>query len=99
LALCIALVDVNVPPQQSDRQLLQFLGASGRQFLLIATKSDRLSHNQLHNVLRTLGEEYPTAQLLPYSSKTGTGRDELWKQIREVCQAVADGAPTSAAQY
>ena len=99
LSLCIALVDVNVPPQQSDRQLLQFLGACGRQFLLVATKSDRLSHNQLSNVLRTLGQQYPTAQLCPYSSKTGTGRDELWKQIREACQVVANGAPSSAAQY
>ncbi|MGB0102596.1 MAG: ribosome biogenesis GTP-binding protein YihA/YsxC, partial [Candidatus Sulfotelmatobacter sp.] len=41
LALCLALVDVNVPPQASDRQLLDFLNASGRDFLLIATKSDR----------------------------------------------------------
>ena len=99
LALCIALVDVNVPPQQSDRQLLQFLSACGRQFLLVATKSDRLSNNQLNHVLRTLGQEYPSARLLPYSSKTGAGRDELWKQIREGCQAVANGAPSSAAQY
>ncbi|MGC2259076.1 MAG: ribosome biogenesis GTP-binding protein YihA/YsxC, partial [Candidatus Sulfotelmatobacter sp.] len=38
LALCLALVDVNVPPQDSDRQLLDFLNASGRDFLLIATK-------------------------------------------------------------
>src|SRR5215475_8125314 len=59
LALCIALVDVNVPPQRSDRQLLHFLSSSGRQFLLVATKSDRLSNNQLSNVLRTLGREYP----------------------------------------
>src|ERR1035438_1914129 len=45
-ALCLALVDVNVPPQDSDRHLLDFLNASGRDFLLIATKSDRLSNNQ-----------------------------------------------------
>ena len=32
LALCVALVDVNVPPQDSDRQLLDFLSASGRDF-------------------------------------------------------------------
>ena len=43
LALCLVLVDVNVPPQQSDLQLLQFLSASGRDFLVVATKSDRLS--------------------------------------------------------
>ena len=98
LALCIALVDVNVPPQQSDRQLLQFLSASGRQFLLVATKSDRLSNNQLNNVQRTLGLEYPTARLLSYSAKTGAGRDELWKRIREACQPVPSGAPSSTAQ-
>jgi GTP-binding protein len=49
LALCIALVDVNVPPQDRDRQLLDFLNESERDFLLIATKSDRLSNKQLRN--------------------------------------------------
>jgi GTP-binding protein len=86
LALCVALVDVNIPPQQSDRQLLDFLSASRREFLLVGTKADRLSNNQLQNALRTLGEQYPTARLLPYSSKTGAGRDALWKQIREAAQ-------------
>ncbi len=84
MALCVALIDVNVPPQQSDRDLLDFLSASGREVLLVATKADRLSNNQLHNVLRTLSNEYPSARLLPYSSKTGAGREELWKQIRQV---------------
>jgi len=89
LALCVALVDSNVPPQESDRQLLDFLSATGRNILLIATKSDRLSNNQLNNVLRTLREQYPSAQLLPFSAKTGAGRDELWKQIRQVAQSAA----------
>lgn len=97
LALCVALVDVNVPPQDSDRRLLDFLGASGREFLLVATKSDRISNNTLHHVLRTFSQQYPSARLLPYSSKTGVGRDELWKHIRLVALANAAGsaAPTS----
>lgn len=98
LALCVALIDVNVPPQQSDRQLLEFLGTTGRDFLLVGTKSDRLSNNQLNNVLRTLGNEYPTARLLPYSSKTGAGRDELWKQIRQVAEQAASQMPSSTAR-
>jgi len=98
LALCIALIDANIPPQDSDRQLLQFLNGSGREFLLVATKADRMSNNQLHGALRTLAEEYPAARLLPYSAKTGAGRDELWKQIRQVTQGVAAAAsPTSTA--
>jgi GTP-binding protein len=83
LALCLALVDVNVPPQASDRQLLDFLNTSGRDFLLIATKSDRLSNNQLRNALKGLAEAYPTAAVVAFSAKTGAGRDEVWKKIRQ----------------
>jgi GTP-binding protein len=86
LALCVALVDVNVPAQQSDRQLLDFLSSTGRDFVVVGTKSDRLSNNQLNNALRSLGEHYPSARLLAFSSKTGAGQEELWKQIREVAQ-------------
>jgi GTP-binding protein len=91
LALCVALVDINVPPQQRDRQLLDFLASTGREFLLVATKSDRISNNQLLNAMRTLGKEYPAAKLLAYSSKTGVGRDELWKHLRHAAQQVAVG--------
>jgi GTP-binding protein len=96
LGLCIVLVDANVPPQQSDRQLLDFLTASDRDFLLVATKSDRLSNNQLHNTLRTLTEEYPEARLLPFSAKTGAGREELWKEIRQAAQPTTMAEPSPA---
>jgi GTP-binding protein len=86
LGLCLALIDVNVAPQQSDHQLLEFLRASRRNFLVVATKSDRLSNNQLQNALKTLGAGYPAAPILPYSAKTGAGRDELWKQIRQTAR-------------
>ena len=89
LALCVVLIDPNVPPQQSDRQLLDFLSASGRDFLIVATKSDRLSKPQLQNALRKLGQEYPQARMLPFSSKTGAGREELWKQIRQASSQMA----------
>ena len=98
LGLCVVLVDANVPPQQSDRQLLDFLSASQRAFLVVATKSDRLSNNQLHGALRTLTQEYPAARLLPFSAKTGAGRDELWKEIRQAAQqmAAAEASPGAA---
>jgi GTP-binding protein len=94
LALCVALVDVSIPPQQSDRQLLDALSVLGRDFILVATKSDRLSNPKLQNSLRTFAQEYPAARLLPYSSKTGAGRDELWKLIRRAAsQAAIAAAP------
>jgi GTP-binding protein len=82
LALCLALVDVNVPPQESDRQLLDFLASSGRPFLIVGTKSDRLSGNQLRNSLQTLTREFPQARILPFSAKSSAGREELWQEIR-----------------
>ncbi|MGA8152200.1 MAG: ribosome biogenesis GTP-binding protein YihA/YsxC [Terriglobales bacterium] len=82
LALCMALVDVNVPPQESDQQLLQFLEASDRPFVIVGTKSDRLSGNQLRNALRSLEQEFPQAKVVPFSARTGAGREELWREIR-----------------
>ncbi len=86
LALCVALIDVNVPPQPGDRKLLDFLSGIKRPSLIVATKSDRLSGNRLHNALRSLSQEYPDAPILPYSARTGAGRQELWQEIRQVVE-------------
>ena len=82
LTLCLALVDINVPPQQSDGQLLDFLNASGRDFVVIATKSDRLSNPQLSKALKRLAEIHPAVPIFPFSAKTGAGRDAVWSKIR-----------------
>ena len=83
LALCLALIDINVAPQESDRQLLDFLNSSNRDFILVATKSDRLSNNQLSNAMNRLKEAYPGAAAIAFSAKTGAGRDEVWNRIRQ----------------
>jgi len=87
LALCLVLVDVNVPAQESDRELLDFLGSSGRPFLIVGTKSDRLSGNQLRNSLQGLTREFPQARILPFSAKSTAGREELWKEIRAAVES------------
>ncbi len=89
LTLCVALVDVNVPPQPADRQLLDFLSEIGRPTLIVATKSDKLSSNQLRNALHTLAQEYPLSQILPFSARTGAGRQELWNEIRKQTSDIA----------
>jgi GTP-binding protein len=81
LALCLALVDSNVPPQHSDRQLLEFLVAAKRNHIIVATKCDRLSANEMRQALQALGQEYSQARILPFSAKTGAGKDDLWAQI------------------
>ena len=84
LAGCIVLVDSNIPAQPSDLQLIEFLRAAQRNFLVVATKADRLSGNKLNNSLKTLGRELRIETVLPYSAKTGAGRDELWKAIKVI---------------
>jgi GTP-binding protein len=87
LALCLVLIDVNVPSQESDRQLVEFLAASQRPFAVVATKSDKLSGNQLNNSLRTLTQGLPEVKIVPYSARTGAGHGELWHEIRQAVRA------------
>jgi len=81
LTLCIALIDARIAAQESDKELLAFLRESGRPHIVVATKADRLSGNELRNSLRKLAAELGTEALLPFSSKSGTGRDDLWRAI------------------
>jgi GTP-binding protein len=82
LALCLVLVDSNIPPQASDAQLAEFLTARERPYLIVATKCDRLSCNQLQQALRSLGQAYGGVPIVAFSSKSGSGREELWGHIR-----------------
>jgi GTP-binding protein len=82
LALCIALVDPNIPPQTSDQQLIAFLTSLARPFLVVATKSDRLSNNQRAKALAVLGEAFSGTTVVPISVKSSAGRDDLWRTIR-----------------
>jgi GTP-binding protein len=82
LRLAIVLIDVNVPPQPSDQQLIQFLQHAQRDFLVVGTKSDKLSGNKLKAALSMLAREHGVPSILGYSVRTGTGRVELWRAIR-----------------
>ncbi|MGA2851267.1 MAG: ribosome biogenesis GTP-binding protein YihA/YsxC [Terracidiphilus sp.] len=81
LRICVCLVDSNVPPQESDRQLLDWLRAAGRDFAVVATKIDRLSGNERTRNLLALRKGLEVDELLPVSAKTGSGIKELWAQI------------------
>jgi GTP-binding protein len=82
LTLCIALVDPNIPPQASDERLIEFLSSLQRPFLVVATKSDRLSNNQRAKALAALGQAFGGTTIVPISVKSAAGRDELWRTIR-----------------
>src|SRR5271157_1338359 len=81
LRLCVCLVDANVPAQQSDRQLIDWLRAAGREFAVAATKIDRLSGNERTRNLLALKKGLDLDEVLPVSAKTGYGIKELWSRI------------------
>ena len=83
LSLCVCLIDSNVPPQERDRQLIDWLRAVDRDFVIVATKTDRLSGNERTRNLAALRKGLGVEAILPVSSKTGAGIRELWAKIEE----------------
>ncbi len=94
LVLCIVLVDVNIPPQELDVQLLEWLRQRDRNFLLVATKSDRVSGNRLRASVQKLSEslEVPVKQIIPFSAKARIGHEDLWRAIKEAAGVQGPGA-------
>ncbi len=83
LGLCVCLVDSNIPPQARDVQLLEWLQAAGRGFVVVATKVDRLSGNERTRNLSALKKGLEVEEILAVSAKTGYGVRELWARIEE----------------
>ena len=86
LALGICLVDTNIPPQDSDRQLIDFFQQMQRPYLVVGTKADRLSNNALAKSVAALKREHEIAEVLPVSAKTGAGIKELWVRLSAVME-------------
>ncbi len=93
LVLCVSLVDISIPPQQSDIQLHEWLRHHDRPFLVIATKADRISNNQLRKALATLAAELglEADRILPFSAKSQTGHAALWRAIQSAAGIAAPG--------
>lgn len=89
LVLSILIIDSRHPPTANDLRLKSWLEHHGLPFVVVSTKADRLSNNQLRNSLRTTATDLgiDVGAILPYSSVTGRGGDKLWKAISERVEA------------
>ncbi len=88
LTMCICLIDSNIPAQPSDAQLISYLHSTGRRYLIVATKSDKLSGNTRTKAQASLKAALEVETILMISAKTGAGMKELWAAI----EAAADEA-------
>jgi GTP-binding protein len=81
LALSIQLVDSRHSPTELDKQLHEWLIFNQKPHIIVATKADKLSSNKLRKSLDEIEKQLPQSRVIAYSSETGKGRDELWREI------------------
>ena len=89
LVLSILILDSRHAPSAQDLQLESWLEHHELPFVVVSTKADRLSNNQLRTSLRTTANTLgmDIGAVLPYSSVTGRGGDRIWKAIAERIEA------------
>ena len=81
LVLSIHIVDSRHEPTKLDLQLHEWLECQAQPRLIVATKSDKLSNNELRKSIERAQRAFKEDKVVAYSAKTGRGREEIWRQI------------------
>jgi GTP-binding protein len=86
----VHLVDARHPPTKHDHDMVEYLGTLGLPTLIVLTKMDKLKHAERSRAVARAREALALeeSQLLPFSSKSGEGRDALLMALADV----VDGA-------
>ncbi len=80
------LVDIRHAPGANDKMMYQWIVDSGFKPIIIATKLDKIKRSQVQKqlkLIRTTLEVLPDTLMIPFSSQTKQGRDEIWAVIDE----------------
>jgi GTP-binding protein len=83
LKLAIMLVDSRIPPTDSDQTMKGWLDHFGIPNLVVLTKSDKISRNELTKALRKCAETLQTKEIIAFSAITDFGKDAVLKKIRD----------------
>jgi GTP-binding protein len=81
LVLSIHIVDSRHEPTTLDLQLHEWLEHSARPRLIVATKSDKLSNNELKQSLGRVKRVFSEDRVVAFSARTGRGGNEVWQAI------------------
>lgn len=90
LRLVVSILDVRHDPTGRDRDLIEWLRHFGRRHLIVLTKSDKLSRGEALKRRRRIASLLGLGELEPpilFSARTGEGKGEIWKAIRQVLPA------------
>ena len=84
----VHLVDARHEPTDLDREMVEYLGELALPMLLVLTKIDKVPRgkreNLVHGVSKELGVD--PGQIVPFSSKTGEGREELLEAVEALLE-------------
>ena len=81
LVLSILITDSRHGPTELDLLMKEWLEARGKPFIIVATKADKLSSNQLRASLVRASAVLGSDEFVAYSAVTGSGAARLWKEI------------------
>jgi len=88
LRLVIGLVDPRIPPSPLDAALAAFVARSGRPFLVVLTKADRISAGGMARAVQMTQRELGlTVEPIPFSARTGLGKNEILAAISDTMAA------------
>lgn len=86
LRIVFLLVDIRHEPSANDRNMYEWIVHHGFNPIVIATKLDKINRSQIQKHMKMLGTGLNVVEgtpIIPYSSVTKQGRDEIWEYIME----------------
>ena len=86
----VHLVDARHDPTESDHQMVTFLAQRAIPTLIVLTKMDKLKQSQRKGHIRRAVEQLgiDEDQVVPFSSKTGEGKDVLLGALKHLLSQV-----------
>ena len=90
IKLVLQLVDIRTGPTEDDILMINWMIEMDVPFIVVYTKTDKLSKTALAERISTLEKEYFSdtgIKTLPFSSVTRDGKEQLWKEIVDALNA------------
>lgn len=78
------LIDIRHDPSANDKMMYEWIVAQGYNPIIIATKLDKLKRSQVQKNIKAIKQGLgilPGTTVIPFSSQTKQGRDEIWELI------------------
>jgi GTP-binding protein len=90
LVLSVHLIDARHEPTAKDLQLNEWLAHYQKPHVIVATKSDKLSNNELARNMARAKKLLETSVILHYSAVTGRGGNDVWHAIAAALKTTDD---------